>query len=136
MFISEIESEKILRNVTSKILKNRNTKNESFRILSALFGVSGKLRIQKAEYRIHLTDSSVPTKVLPTDHAFCVFSFLFLLLFISAIMEVAGCISSKHSLLNDRKDFMRERASLCLVSYELLQTNLIAQTSNWILPFF
>ena len=51
-------------------------------------------------------------------------------------MAVAGSVSSKLIFLNNGKNFIREGASLCLFPYELLQTNLIGQTSNLIQPFF
>ena len=40
MFISELEKEESLQNVISKIYKNQDPKNESFRRLSELFGMS------------------------------------------------------------------------------------------------
>ena len=39
MFISELEKEESLQNVISKIYKNQDPKNESFRRLSELFGM-------------------------------------------------------------------------------------------------
>ena len=42
-----------------------------------LFRIGGKQGIQKGEFRIRPTDSSFPTKDLPTSHAFFVYSLLF-----------------------------------------------------------
>ena len=46
------------------------------------------------EYHIRLTDSSVPTKVLPIDYSFFIFFLLFSRLFLLAIMLVAATISN------------------------------------------
>lgn len=42
-----------------------------------LFRIGGKQGVQKVEFRIHPTDSSFPAKVLPTSHAFFVYSLVF-----------------------------------------------------------
>ena len=115
--------------------KNGNTKNKSFRKLPELFGMSAKQGIQKAGYRIHLTDPFILNEGFTHWSRFLRFSLHFFP-FISGIMAVEGSVSSKLIFLNNGKNFIREGASLCLVPYELLQTNLIGQTSNLIQPFF
>ena len=42
MFIPEFEKEESLWSVISESYKNRNAKNESFKRLPELFGISGK----------------------------------------------------------------------------------------------
>ena len=47
MFISESEKKESLWNVTSESYKNRNAKNESFKRLSELLGLSASKEVRK-----------------------------------------------------------------------------------------
>lgn len=102
IFVSEFEKGS-LRNVISKVCKNRNAKKESFKRLSELIGMSAKWEVQKGVYRIYPIDSTILTKVLPIDNLPS-FHFFFHLSII-AVMETTAAISCKLIFLNDKKYF-------------------------------